>query len=69
MALIHAEPQLLREHLLRCAAAPVSGRRCPALVASPVRPGRAHALFGRLSLAAAGHVPLRAEHRRHRRAG
>ena len=38
-------------------------RRCPALVASAVGARRAHALFGRLSLVAAGDLPLRAEHR------
>ena len=36
----------------------VPRRRCPALVASSNGPGRAHPLFGRLSLAAAGDVPL-----------
>ena len=48
--------------------APVSRRRCPALVASAVGARRAHALFGRLSVAAAGDVPLRRGHRRHWRA-
>ena len=48
---------------------PVPRRRRPALVASAVGPRRAHALLGRLSLAAAGDVPLRPEHRGHRRAG
>ena len=68
MALVRAEPRLLREHLL--AVRPISSaRRCPALVASALGPGRAHALFGRLSLAAVGNVPLCREHRRHRRAG
>jgi cyclic beta-1,2-glucan synthetase len=61
MALIHAEPHLVREHLLLCAP-PVPGGRCPALVASPLGPGRADALFGRLPLAAAGGVPLRPAH-------
>ena len=69
MALIHAEPRLVREHLLLLREPPVPGGRCPALVASAVGPGRAHPLFGRLPLAAAGGVPLRAEHRRHRGAG
>ncbi len=48
---------------------PVPGRGCPALVASAVRPGRAHPLLRRLPLAGPGHLPLRAEHRRHRGAG
>ena len=60
MALVHAEPALVREHLLRCAAPPVRGGRRPALVASAGRPRRAHALLGRLPLAAAGRLPLRA---------
>ena len=46
MALIHAEPHLVREHYSCCAAPSVPGRRCPALVASPLGPGRAHPLFG-----------------------
>ena len=45
MALIHTEPHLVREHLLLRSPS-VPGRRCPALVASPLGPGRAHALFG-----------------------
>ena len=53
MALVHAEPALLRAHLLRCAGPAVRRRRRPALVASAVRPRRAHALLGRLSVAAA----------------
>ncbi len=48
---------------------PVPGGRRPALVASAFRPRRAHALLGRLPLAAAGGVPLRGVHRRHGRAG
>ncbi len=47
--------------------APVRGRRRPALVASAGRPGRPHALLGRLPLAAAGDLSVRARHRRHRR--
>src|SRR6185436_16694035 len=45
-----ASPTLCRET--------VSGRRCPALVASPFRQGRAYALFGRLPLATTGDMPL-----------
>ena len=41
----------------------VPGGRCPALVASSVRQGRAHTLFGRLPLVAVGYVPIRSEHR------
>ena len=48
---------------------PVPRRRCTALVASAVRPGRAHPLLRRLSVARPGHLPLCAEHRRHRSAG
>ena len=59
-----AEPRLLRRHLLRCATPSVPRGRRPALVASALGPGRAHALFGRLSLAAVGNVPLCREHRR-----
>jgi cyclic beta-1,2-glucan synthetase len=47
----------------------VPGRRCSALVASALGPGRAHPLFRRLPLAAAGDVPLCPRHRGHRRAG
>ena len=46
--------------------AAVPRRRRPALVASACGPGRPHALLGRLPLAAAGDVPLRDRHRRHR---
>ena len=55
MALVHAAAaRSLREHLLLCASAPVRRRRRAALVASAAGPRRAHALLGRLSLAAAG---------------
>ena len=69
MALVHAEPQRVREQLLLRRRAPVRGRRCAALVASAVEPRRAHALLRRLSVAAAGGVPLCAVHRRYRGAG
>ena len=68
MALVHAEPPLAPRApaALRVAAVP-RGRRA-ALVASAGGPRRPHALLGRLPLAAARHVPLRARHRRHGRA-
>ena len=46
MAVIHAEPLLMREQLLLCASRQFPGRRCPALVASPVGPWSADTLFG-----------------------
>ena len=69
MALVHAEPRLLREHLLLCASRQFLRRRRAALVASALRPRRAHALLGRLPVAAAGGLPLRAVHRRQRGPG
>ncbi len=45
--------------LLLCAGRQFSRRRRPALVASAGRTRRAHALLGRLSVAAAGDLPLR----------
>ena len=45
MALVHAEPRLVREHLLLVRRPSVQRRRCPALVASSLGPGRAYALF------------------------
>ena len=47
----------------------VRRRRRPALVASAVRARRAHAVLGRLPVAAAGDRALRARDRRHRRPG
>ena len=69
MALIHAEPRLVRGTLTAFGLASVPGGRCAALVASAVGPGRAHALFRRLSLAAAGDLPLRSDHGGHRSSG
>ncbi len=48
---------------------PVRRRRRPALVASAVGPRRAHALLGRLPVAAVRDRALRQRHRRRRRAG
>ena len=69
MALIHAEPRPAARASAPVREPSVPRRRCPALVASTVGPGRAHALLGRLPLAAVGDVPLRPQHRRYRRAG
>ena len=69
MALVHAEPQLAARATAAVRRPSIPGRRCPALVASADGPRRAHALFRRLPVAAPGDVPLRADHRRHRRAG
>ena len=60
--------RLRAQHLLLCAAPPVRRRRRAALVASAVGPRRAHALLGRLPVAAARDLPLRQGDRRHRRA-
>ncbi len=69
MALVHAQPQLLREHLLRARCAPVSRRGRAALVASAGGPRRAHPFLRRLPVAAAGHLPVCRHDRRHRRPG
>ena len=63
MALVHAAPELAREHIL-ARATPVRGGRRAALVASAFRPRRAHALFRRSAVAALRHRPLRDGHRR-----
>ena len=69
MALIHAEPRPRARAPPPLRGPSVQGGRCPALVASSVRPGRAYTLFGRFPLAAVGCLPLRSEHRRHRGIG
>ena len=68
MALVHAEPRAPARAPAALRGPSVPRRRRPALVASAVGPRRAHALLGRLPLAAAGDVPLCAGHRGHRRA-
>ena len=65
MALVHAEPGLAARADRALCGPSIHRRRRPALVASAVGARRAHALFGRLPLAAAGDLPLRSDHRRH----
>ena len=59
MALVHCRTAPAARTSVALRVAPVSRRRRAALVASARGPRSAHALFGRLSLAAAGDVPLR----------
>ena len=67
MAMVHAEPARVRAHLLSVRRASVPAGRRAALVASADGPGRAHALFRRLPVAAAGRLPLPRRNRRCRR--
>jgi cyclic beta-1,2-glucan synthetase len=59
MALVHAEPALLREQIVRAARAPVPRGRRAALVAPADGPRRAHPHLRRLPVAALRRVPLR----------
>jgi hypothetical protein len=61
MALVHAAPHLLREHLLLCATHQVPRGKTSSTGGIRPRAGAWHALFGRLSLAAVGNVPRRRE--------
>jgi cellobiose phosphorylase len=45
MALMHTEPQAAAQTTAAVRRPPVPRGRCPALVASALRPGRAHPLF------------------------
>jgi cellobiose phosphorylase len=65
MALVHTEPRLARAQIVTLREPSIHRRRRSALVASAVGARRPHALLRRLSLAAAGDVPLRSHHRRH----
>ena len=68
MALVHAEPALLREQILRCGR-PVSSARETSSIGGTRRAGAACARTSpTTTLAAVRHLPLRRRHRRHGRA-
>ena len=69
MALVHCRAPAAARATAPVRGPPVPGRRCPALVASALGPGRAHPLFRRLPVAGPGHLPLCALHGRLRGAG
>jgi cyclic beta-1,2-glucan synthetase len=68
MALVHAEPALLRAQLLLCAGRQFIEGDVQHWWHPPVGTRRAHALLRRLPVAAAGHMPLRVGNGGHRRA-